>query len=97
MTCACIAISATLAAHGAGVQPHPINAKCDGYHRLAVRHVIASAETTRHIVDMVNQQIMEAGMIRNLLRLTTATIVVAVAMLLSVPFFLALASPFIGR
>ena len=56
-----------------------------------------SAETTRHIVDMVNQQIMEAGMIRSFVRLTTATIVVAVAMLLSVPFFLALASPFVGR
>jgi len=62
-----------------------------------VRHVIVSAETTRHIVDMVNQQIMEAGMIRSFVRLTTATIVVAVAMLLSVPFFLALASPFVGR
>ena len=62
-----------------------------------MRHVIASAETRRHIVDMVNQQIMEAGMIRSFVGLTTATIVVAVAMLLSVPFFLALASPFIGR
>jgi hypothetical protein len=62
-----------------------------------VRHVIAFAETTRHIVNMVNQQIMEAGVIRSLVSLTTATTVVAVAMLLAVPFFLALASPFIGR
>ena len=36
-------------------------------------------------------------MIRNLVRLTSATIVVAVALLLAAPFFLALASPFIGR
>jgi len=35
-------------------------------------------------------------MIRSFVRLTTAAIIVAVAML-SVPFFLALASPFIGR
>jgi hypothetical protein len=62
-----------------------------------VRHVIASAGTTRHIANMVNQQIMEAGMVRSFVRLTTATIVVAVAILLSVPFFLALASPFLGR
>ena len=62
-----------------------------------MRHVIAFAETTRHIVNMVNQQIMEAGVIRSLVSLTTATTVVAVAMLLAVPFFLALASPFIGR
>jgi hypothetical protein len=47
---------------------------------------------------MVNQQNMEAGMLLgDFVRLTTATIVVAVAMLLAVPFFLALASPFIGR
>jgi len=46
---------------------------------------------------MVNQQIMEAGMVRSFVRLTTATIVLAVAMLLAAPFFLALASPFIGR
>jgi hypothetical protein len=36
-------------------------------------------------------------MICSLMRLTTATTVVAVAMLLAAPFFLALASPFIGR
>lgn len=36
-------------------------------------------------------------MIRSLVRLTTATTVVAVAMLLAAPFFLALASPFVGR
>ena len=36
-------------------------------------------------------------MVRSFMRLTTATIVVAVAMLLAVPFFLALASPFLSR
>jgi hypothetical protein len=35
-------------------------------------------------------------MIRSLVGLTTATIIVAVAMLLAAPFFLVLASPFIG-
>jgi len=34
---------------------------------------------------------------RSFLRLTTATIVVTIAMLLAVPFFLTLASPFISR
>jgi hypothetical protein len=46
---------------------------------------------------MVNEWIMEAGMLLStFMRLTTATIVVTVALLLAIPFFLALASPFIG-
>ena len=34
---------------------------------------------------------------RTFMRLTTATVVVAVALLLAAPFFLALSLPFIGR
>jgi hypothetical protein len=46
---------------------------------------------------MGNQQNMEAGMLlRSFVRLTTATIVVALSLLLAVPFFLAVASPFIA-
>ncbi len=36
-------------------------------------------------------------LIRSFVRLTTATIVVAMSLLLAIPFFLLLASPFIGR
>ncbi len=47
---------------------------------------------------MVNQQNMEAGMLlRSFVHLTTATIVVAISVLFAVPFFLVLASPFMGR
>ena len=47
---------------------------------------------------MVNQWNTEAGMLfRTFMRLTTATIVVAVALLLAIPFFLALSLPFIAR
>ena len=47
---------------------------------------------------MVNQWTVEAGMlIRTFMRLTTASIVVAIALLLAIPFFLALSLPFIGR
>jgi hypothetical protein len=63
-----------------------------------VRRITAPAETSRHISAMVNQGIMEAGMLfRTFMRLTTATVVVAVALLLAAPFFLALSLPFIGR
>lgn len=47
---------------------------------------------------MVNHHTMEAAMLlRGFLRLTSATVVVAVALLLAVPFLLAMAAPFIGR
>ena len=47
---------------------------------------------------MVNAWTTGAGMLlRTVMRLTTATIVVAVSLLLAVPFFLALALPFIER
>ena len=47
---------------------------------------------------MVNQWTMEPGMLlRSFMRLTTATVVVAVALLLAMPFFLALSSPFISK
>lgn len=47
---------------------------------------------------MVNAWTMEAGMLlRTFMRLTTATIVVAISLLLATPFFLALALPFIDR
>lgn len=36
-------------------------------------------------------------LLRSFMRLTTATVVFAVALLLAMPFFLALSSPFIGR
>ena len=63
-----------------------------------MRYVIATEATTPHIANMVNQQNMEAGMLfRSFMRLTAATIVVAVAVLLAVPFLLAVASPFIAR
>lgn len=63
-----------------------------------MRHVTASEQTTPHMANMVNQQNMEAGMLlRSFVRLTTATIVVAMSLLLAAPFFLLLASPFMGR
>ncbi len=75
-----------------------INAKCDGHHRLAVRHVTALAETTRHTSTMVNQRNMEAAMLlRSFARLTSATIVVTVVLLFAVPFVFALIAPFIAR
>jgi len=75
-----------------------INANCDGHHHQEVFRVTAPARTTRHMNTMVNQWNTEAGMLlRSFARLTTATIVVAVVVLLAVPFFLALASPFIAR
>jgi hypothetical protein len=47
---------------------------------------------------MVNAWTVEAGMLfRRFMRLTAATIVVAVSLLLAIPFFLALALPFIAR
>jgi hypothetical protein len=52
----------------------------------------------RHTCAMVNARTVEAGMLfRTFMRLTTATIVVAVSLLLAAPFFLALALPFIAR
>jgi hypothetical protein len=63
-----------------------------------VRRVTARDETTAHTSAMVNQWTVEAGMlIRTFMRLTTASIVVAIAVLLAIPFFLALSLPFIGR
>jgi hypothetical protein len=63
-----------------------------------MRYVTASEQATPHMANMVNQQNVEAGMlIRSLVHLTTATIVVTMAVLFAVPFFLVLASPFIGR
>jgi hypothetical protein len=45
---------------------------------------------------MVNPK--EATMVlRSLMRVTTAAVVVAVALLLAIPFFLALTTPFVGR
>src|SRR5882672_1071237 len=93
---------ATLSALSPGVfacsRSQGINAKCDGRHRLPVRHVTAPAEVTRHRSTIVNQRNMEAGMLlRNFVRLTSATIVVAVTLLFAVPFVLALVSPFIGK
>jgi len=35
--------------------------------------------------------------LRSVMRVTTATVVVAVALLLAIPFFLALTTPFVGR
>jgi hypothetical protein len=47
---------------------------------------------------MVNEWTVEAGMfVRTFMRLTSATIVVAISLLLAIPFFLALSLPFIGR
>lgn len=41
---------------------------------------------------------MEAGMlVRKLAQVTTQAIVVAVALMVALPFFLAVSSPFIGR
>jgi len=36
-------------------------------------------------------------MLRSVMRVTTAAIVVAVALFLAIPFFLALTTPFVGR
>lgn len=36
-------------------------------------------------------------LLRSLMRVTTAAIVAAVALLLAIPFFLALTTPFVGR
>jgi hypothetical protein len=47
---------------------------------------------------MVNQRNMEAAMLlRSFARLTSATIVVTVALLFAVPFVFALIAPFIAR
>ena len=47
---------------------------------------------------MVNAWTVEPGMLfRRFMRLTAATIVVAISLLLAIPFFLALALPFIER
>jgi hypothetical protein len=35
--------------------------------------------------------------LRSVMRVTTATVVVAIALLLAIPFFLALTTPFVGR
>lgn len=35
--------------------------------------------------------------LRSVMRVTTATVVVAIALLLAIPFFLALSTPFVGR
>jgi len=35
--------------------------------------------------------------LRSVMRVTTATVVVAFALLLAIPFFLALTTPFVGR
>jgi hypothetical protein len=35
--------------------------------------------------------------LRSVMRVTTATLVVAIALLLAIPFFLALTTPFVGR
>ena len=75
-----------------------IRPKCDGHQRPAVRRVTARDEATVHTNAMVNQWTVEAGMlICTFMRLTTASIVVAIALLLAIPFFLALSLPFIGR
>jgi hypothetical protein len=63
-----------------------------------VRRITARDAATVHTNAMVNQWTVEAGMlIRTFMRLTTASIVVAIAVLLAIPFFLALSLPFIGR
>ena len=36
-------------------------------------------------------------LLRSLMRLTTAAVVVAIALFLAIPFFLALTTPFVGR
>jgi hypothetical protein len=47
---------------------------------------------------MVNEWTVEAGMVlRTFIRLTTATVVVAISLLLALPFLLALSLPFSGR
>ena len=47
---------------------------------------------------MVNAWTVEARMLfRRFMRLTAATIVVAISLLLAIPFFIALALPFIER
>jgi hypothetical protein len=35
--------------------------------------------------------------LRSVMRVTTATLVVAIALMLAIPFFLALTTPFVGR
>jgi hypothetical protein len=63
-----------------------------------VRHITAPAEITDHTGSMVNRRNMEAGMlVRSFVRLTTAAVVVAAALLFAVPFIFTLISPFIGR
>ena len=63
-----------------------------------MRHITAPTEITRHTDTMVNQRNMEAAMLlRSFARLTSATIVVTVALLFAVPFVFALIAPFIAR
>jgi hypothetical protein len=76
--------------------PRQIWADCDARHRLTVRRITAAAaDAALHAPH--DQSNWGSGMLlRTFVHLTTETIVVAIALMLALPFFLALSSPFTG-
>jgi hypothetical protein len=81
----------------------PDNTKCDGRHTLCVSYltetrVLSPYNSPVTRLPTVTHGDMEAGMlVRTFVHLTTQAVVVAAVLMLALPFFLALATPFIGR
>lgn len=72
------------------------NTECDGHHFLSVSHLTETKALTPYYCRYPRET--EAVMlVRTFVHLTTQAIVLATGLMLALPFFLALATPFIGR
>jgi hypothetical protein len=77
----------------------PDNTECDGRHLLCVSYLterpLPSAYNLGHSKQQSNWR--QAMLVRKFVHLTTDAIFLAMALMLALPFFMALSAPFVGR
>lgn len=87
----------------AAANEFPNDTKCDGCHRLDVSYLtqtqgpMAVEDTGNPITHGYIRDWRRGMLVRTFVHLSAQAIVVAIALTLALPFFLAVSSPFVGR